>query len=89
MHSKVCIASDGTGMAEHIADGANGFICRAGDELSLREKMEYVAGHFGELSGMRERARKTYEENFSMDAFGRRIDGIIRGIMRNGGGTEV
>ena len=82
MHGKVCIASDNIGMAEYITDGKNAFICKAGDEDSLYEKMLYVTDHFCDFGAMRRLARETYEENFTMDAFGEKIDGIIKKIMR-------
>lgn len=88
MHGKVCIVSENTGMAEYITDGKNGFICKAGDRSTLYEKMLYVAEHFDTLDDMRRAARKTYEENFTMDIFVKRLDGIIKDIMRDRNITE-
>ncbi len=89
MHSKLCIVSDNTGMADYITDGENGFICKAGSLESLYEKMVYCAEHFGELDSVRKNARKTYEENFTMDIFAKRIDRIIKDSLKNMGGTAV
>ena len=86
MHSKLCIVSDNTGMADYITDGENGFICKAGSLESLYEKMVYCAEHFGELDSVRKNARKTYEENFTMDIFAKRIDRIIKDSLKNRGG---
>ena len=75
MNEKICIVSDATGHAHGIIrDGENGFICRAGDVTSLAEKMAQVIKHFDELGLMREKARKTYEKYFSMEAFGERLE---------------
>jgi len=75
MNKKICIVSDATGQAQGIIhDGENGFICKAGNPASLAEKMTHVIEHFDELGSMREKARKTYEQYFSMEAFGERLE---------------
>ncbi len=86
MYGKVCICSAGAGMADYISDGENGFVCKAGSLDSLYEKMLFCARHFDELSTMREKARKTYEENFSMDIFAKRLKRQIFTILENSRG---
>ncbi len=80
MNSKICIVSDNTGMAEYITDGKNGFVCKAGDENSLYEKMIHIIESYDELGDMRLAARKTYEENFTFDVFGKRFNEVIGGL---------
>ena len=82
MHSRICIVSDNAGMSEYILDGVNGFVCKTGDVDSLCQKMLYVINHFNELGDMRREARITYEKNFTMDVFARRMDAIIKDIMK-------
>lgn len=80
MYSKLCIVSDNTGSADLIMDGKNGFICETGSVESLYEKMQYCIEHFNELDNVRRAARKTFEDNFMMDIFERRIKNIINEI---------
>ena len=80
MFSKVCIASDKTGISDFIIDGVNGFICNTEEVNSLVNKMQYCIEHFDELSSLRLAARKTYEDNFSLQALSKRLDGIIKEI---------
>lgn len=74
MHSKICITTDRTGIADYIEDGVNGFICKAGDVDSLAEKMQYVIDHFDELDDMRKKARETYEKYFTLDILGDNLE---------------
>ncbi len=74
MNSKICITTDNTGIAEYIEDGVNGFICKAGDVESLREKMQYVIDHFDELDDMRKKARQTYEKYFTLEVLGENLE---------------
>ena len=83
MYGKICITSDNTGMAEYIKDGENGFVCKTKDLDSLYEKMKYCIENFENLEDVRKSARKTFEENFTMEIFGKRLDGIIQDIMNN------
>lgn len=73
MWGKALIVSEETGTRRYIKDQWNGLVCRAGDPASLYEKMEWVMEHREELGPMGRRARKTYEENFSMEAFSKRL----------------
>lgn len=74
MNSKICITTDNTGIADYIEDGVNGFICKAGDVDSLREKMQYVIEHFSELDDMRKKARQTYEKYFTLEVLGDNLE---------------
>lgn len=58
MHMKPCIASDSTGTAEYIRDGINGFICKTGDIIDLRNKMQRFIRKPELIKPMGEEARK-------------------------------
>lgn len=77
MNGKVCIASDKTGTAEIITDGENGMICKAGDAKSLYEKMQWVVNNIGQIETMGDKARKLYEEYFSLDVFEKNIINLM------------
>lgn len=74
MHSKIVITTDGTGVADYIQDGKNGFVCEAGSESSLTKKMLYVINHIKEMHKLRLEARKTYEKFFTLEALGRKVE---------------
>lgn len=74
MHSKVVITTDGTGVADYIEDGVNGFVCKAGSSAALAEKMAYVIDNYEKFNKLRNSARKTYEEYFTLDALGERLE---------------
>ena len=69
MFGKVCITTDQTGIAKYFVDGENGFVCTAGDVVSLSMKMQYVLEHLQQFDDLRRQARKTYEQYFSMSIF--------------------
>ena len=77
MYGKVCIVSEAAGTADFIEDGVNGLICKAGDEHSLALKMQWVIDHTDKLGDMGKNARKTYEENFTMEKFAQRLEHVI------------
>lgn len=74
MFGKVCITTDKAGTADYIKDGMNGFIIPAGNVDALKMKMEWIIDNVEKLEPLRIAARKTYEEYFSMDAFGERLE---------------
>lgn len=78
MNSKICITTEGTGIAKYIKDGVNGFICKAGDVDSLANKMLYVIEHFDELGDIQKRARETYEKYFTLDILGDNLEREIK-----------
>ena len=77
MHGKVCITTEMTGMTEYITSGENGFLCKAGDAGSLWNVMKWIAEHRSELQNIRENARETYQNNFSMESFGERLERLM------------
>lgn len=74
MYGKVCIASDATGVAQYMDDKVNGLICEVGDAASLARQMEWVMEHSDELDLIKANARKTYEQYFTMEKFGDRLE---------------
>lgn len=77
MHGKMCITTDKTGIAGYIKDGINGFVCKVGDVVSLHDCMERAFDMREDSSDMRMKARKLYEEEFSMERFGERLECAI------------
>ncbi|MDR1772927.1 MAG: glycosyltransferase family 4 protein [Hungatella sp.] len=69
MNNKICITNTNTGIAEFFQDNENGFIYEVGNVNDLLSKLKYVIQNFGSLDFMRKKARKTYEEFFSIEAF--------------------
>lgn len=78
MYGKVCIISENTGMASYIQNGKNGLICKCGSVSSLQEQMQWVLKNKDKLNAIGKNARKTYEENFTMDKFGNKLVDIIK-----------
>lgn len=74
MHSKVCVTTNVTGMAQYIEDGKNGFICNVEDVNSLCKKISWIISHKDELDEIRKNARLTYEKYFTMEKFGERLE---------------
>lgn len=77
MYEKVCITTKTTGIAEYITNGKNGFVCRTGDAKSLWTSMKWIVEHRDQLQSIRNCARETYLEHFSMESFGERLEKLI------------
>ncbi len=74
MRGKICIVSDSTGIAGYIASGENGFVFGNGNAEDLAEKMSWCMEHRDELPRIGIKARRVYEEHFSMERFGDRLE---------------
>ena len=83
MHGKVCITTDATGMAKYIKNRENGLICKAGSADSLHEVMLWALEHKAELPSIREKARETYEKEFSMRQFASRLSEVIKKTLQD------
>lgn len=83
MYGKICVASDATGTADYIIDGINGFICRAGDADSLSQKMSWIINHKEDMPQIGKKARKIYEDNFSIESFGSRLEKAVNETILN------
>lgn len=80
MYGKTCIICDVAGMAEFVRDGENGLIFKTGDVDSLARQLTYCIENREMLSMIGKEARKTYRENFTMAAFGDRLEKEIRDV---------
>lgn len=80
MNAKICITNTNTGIADFIQDNENGFIYEAGNTDALLSKLKYAIHNFDSLDFMRKKARRTYEEFFSMEIFGEGIEKIMLSI---------
>ncbi len=82
MNRKVCVTTTTTGIADFIDDGNNGFVIPSEDVKALADKMEYIILHYAELQQMRNAARITYEDNFTLSALGDRLDKELSATIR-------
>lgn len=73
MYGKVCITTDTTEMASYIVDGQSGFVCETQNAHALYEKMKWVINHREALNVIGNAARKVYEENFTINKLGQRL----------------
>ena len=80
MNKKLVITSDATGIADYIVDGENGFVFKSGDADSLREKIDIILGEKADLEKIRENARKTYLDNFTLEKVGERFEKMFEKI---------
>lgn len=69
MQKKVCIVSDGAGIAKFIKEGENGFVFRNEDSADLAKKMWWVINNRQRLQTIGENARVVYDRVFSMNKF--------------------
>lgn len=74
MFGKVCITTDATGTADYIEEGENGFIVPAEDVDALAGRMEWILAHRDKLAEIGKKARKTYEDHFTMEIFGENLE---------------
>lgn len=86
MAGKACIAARSTGIAGYIEDGKNGFVVDCDDD-ALAAKMEWMIFNRDRLEDMGAAARKTYEDYFSMDIFGRRLEEMLYETEKEWGGN--
>ena len=84
MNKKLVITSDATGIADYIVDGENGFVFKSGDADSLREKIDIILGEKADLEKIRENARKTYLDNFTLEKVGERFEKMFEKMSYKG-----
>lgn len=82
MYEKVCIASDMTGTSDYIENGKNGFIVPCENIDALCERMEWIIDNQDRLSDIRKKARKTYEDYFTMEQFEMRLEKMFEEAKR-------
>lgn len=78
MHGVPCIVSDVTGTAAYIQDKADGLVFACGDAEELSTKIVWCVEHNAELPDMGLKARKIYENHFSMEMFEKNLMRIVR-----------
>lgn len=81
MYGKVCIVSDSVGMADYITEGKNGFVFPKGNRKALSEKMEWMIENREQLWQIGQNARQTYEDHFTLECFGERLEEILYDAM--------
>lgn len=77
MYGRVCITSDETGIAPFIKNGNNGFVCKAGDDEDLYEKINWILLHKNRLKDIGKMARITYETNFTLEKLRKSLEKIM------------
>lgn len=77
MMGVLCLISDSAGVAGYLKDGEDGFIFPCGDSAALAGKMRWLLGHREECKRIGARARKLYEEKFSMAMFKKGVCAVI------------
>lgn len=78
MFSKACITTENTGVAEYIQDGVNGFVIPTENISALRDRMDWLIFHREEIGRIGEAARRTYEQYFTIDVFGDRLEKALK-----------
>jgi glycosyltransferase involved in cell wall biosynthesis len=82
MYCKTCIVSDNAGMAEYVENGKNGFVFKSEDVEDLYNKMNWCIENKDRLNDIGARARKTYEDYFTMQKFGERLEKMLKEVSR-------
>ncbi|MGN0340401.1 MAG: glycosyltransferase family 4 protein [Lachnospira sp.] len=77
MNGKVCITSSNTGVASYIRNYENGMVFDNNDINDLTRKMQWVIDNEDKLELIGNNARKTYQEQFSLDIFEKNVMNII------------
>lgn len=73
MNKKVCITSSNTGVAKYINDYINGIVFENKDCKELSDKMAWVIKNIDKCEEIGENARKTFDDNFSVESFKKEI----------------
>jgi glycosyltransferase involved in cell wall biosynthesis len=77
MYGKTCIVSDHAGMADYVDDGKSGFVFESGNSDDLCAKMRWCVENRDKLGTIGRNARNTYEEFFTIEKFGKRLEKIV------------
>jgi glycosyltransferase involved in cell wall biosynthesis len=77
MYGKTCIVSDHAGTVDYVDDGKNGFVFESGNSDDLCAKMRWCVENRDKLETIGRNARKTYEEFFTIEKFGERLEKIV------------
>ena len=82
MQSRVAICSENTGTAGVLTDGYDGFIYHNNSVSELAQKITYVLKNRERMHRIRKNARRTYEDNFSMEIFEKRLQTCVGKILK-------
>ena len=77
MNKKVCITSSNTGVAKYIEDYCNGMVFEVGNYKDLADKMAWIIKNIDKCEEIGENARKTFDNNFSIESFKQKISKIF------------
>lgn len=69
MHGVPCFVSDAAGTAKYISDGEDGLTFRSEDAEQLAQRITWAVENRDKLHFMGAKARKLFENHFSMNAF--------------------
>ncbi len=75
---KTIIATAAGGVNEILHDGENGFVVAVEDAPGIAERITRLVQEPGLLVTLGEQARRSYEENLTIDVFGRKVHQIIQ-----------
>ncbi len=81
MYSKPCIISDIIGTAQYLKDGRDCLIFKSEDAEELGQKIVWCMEHTSELNGMGLKARKIFEQKFSMTVFENNVLDLMKYFM--------
>lgn len=81
MNSVPCLISDAAGTAAYLTDGENGMIFKSEDIDELSQKLEMCIRQPGRLGEMGMKARKVYENRFSMEVFETAVLRIVKDLL--------
>jgi len=74
MHGKVCVTMKNTGIASYLHSGVDAYVCENNQPEQLAEALLRVMRERDCWNEIRKRARALYETEFSMKAFGKRLE---------------
>ncbi len=77
MRGKICIVSDSAGIAEYIISGENGFVFQNENAEELAGRMAWCIENKDKLPCIGMKARRVYENDFSMEKFGNRLERLL------------
>ena len=70
---EICITSKNAGITDYIEDGINGYTFTSEDYEELSDKMKWIIENYESLDEIRDKARNTYLQNFTIGALGERL----------------
>jgi glycosyltransferase involved in cell wall biosynthesis len=75
------IATDRTGAADLMEDGAHGFIVPARDVAALKERLAYLYRNHAEAKAMGARARERVLSAFTWEHYGERVVSVYSALI--------